>query len=184
MFQDLFGKQPLIIALDVDVHVHQKVEQLVAAGIQNIELMSFAPTVMAKIKQRFPHIKLAQGNIQTIDQLEQGNSLGINFLSSPGFLAPLAQTAQLYQMPYMPGICNMSEAMQARSMGFHDLRIAHADIKLCNLLNKYSPDLKIYPMNVDWEDIEQYLDLPNIAAIGLSDPDALQIAHIAESLQI
>ena len=84
----------------------------------------------------------------------------------------------------MPGINSISEAMQARSMGFHDLRVCPGDIKLCNLLSKYAPDLKIYPMNVHWEEIEQFLDLPNIAAIGLSDPDALQIATIAESLQI
>lgn len=184
MFQDLFGKQPLIISLDVDSVVHQKIEQLVSAGIQNIELMSYSPTVLAKTKQRFPEIKLAQGNIQTIEELEQAYILGLDFLSSPGFLAPLAQTAQIYKMPYMPGINSMSEAMQARAMGFHDLRVFPGDIKLCNLLSKYAPDLKIYPMNVHWDEIEQFLDLPNIAAIGLSDPDALQIAHIAESLQI
>ena len=184
MFQDLFGKQPLIISLDANQAVHQKIELLVHAGIQNIELMSYAPSILANAKQRFPEIKLAQGNIQTIEALEQAYALGLDFLSSPGFLAPLAQTAQIYKMPYMPGINNMSEAMQARAMGFHDLRVFPGDINLCNLLSKYAPDLKIYPMNVDWDKIEQFLDLPNIAAIGLTDPDALQIAHIAESLQI
>ena len=184
MFQDLFGKQPLIVSLEANPTVHQKIEQLANAGIQNIELMSYAPNVLAKAKQRFPEIKLAQANIQTIEALEQAHALHLDFLSSPGFLAPLAQTAQLYKMPYMPGINNMSEAMQARHYGFHDLRVFPGNLELCKLLSKYAPDLKIYPMDVDWNQIEQFLDLPNIAAISLTDPDALQIADIAESLKI
>ena len=46
------------------------------------------------------------------------------------------------------------------------------------------PQLKLYPMDIEWGLIEQFLDLPSVAAVGLSNPNDLTILQICESLHI
>lgn len=184
MFHDLFGKQPIIVSLDIDAYVEKKIELLVNAGITNIELLSCSANLVTHLRRRLPDIKIGLGNILNLEQLEMGHLMKFDFLSSPGFLPSLVNTAQVYQMNYLPGICSISEAMQAMAMGCHDVRLAPSDLKLCQNVCQYCPSLKLYPMDVDWGHIEQYLDLPSVAAVGLSNPDDLQMIQICESIQL
>jgi 2-dehydro-3-deoxyphosphogluconate aldolase/(4S)-4-hydroxy-2-oxoglutarate aldolase len=184
MFQDLFGKQPLIISLDIDAHVEQKVDELVRAGISSIELLDYSPHVLAHIRNKYPRLKIGFGNIIHMNQLETAYRLGVDFISSPGFLPSLVHTAQIYKMNYLPGIASISEGMKCIELGIDAARVCPGDLKLCNLLNKYCAPLKLFPNDVQWEEIEQFLDLPSVAAVGLANPDNLQIELIAESLQI
>lgn len=184
MFHDLFGKQPLIISLDIDAHVEHKVDILVKAGINSIELLEPSIHVLASLRKKFPTLNIGLGNIHTTSQLEQAYHLKFDFMSSPGLLSSIAKTAQVYSMKYLPGISNITQAMQCLELGLEAARVCPGDLKLCGLLNKYCSKLKLFPMDVEWEEIEQFLDLPSVAAVGLTNPDHLQIAQIAESLQI
>jgi 2-dehydro-3-deoxyphosphogluconate aldolase / (4S)-4-hydroxy-2-oxoglutarate aldolase len=184
MFNDLFGKQPLIVSLDIDAHVEQKIEQLIHAGLNAIELLQCNASMIKHLRVKHPQLKIGLGNIQTVDQLTYAYDLGLDFMSSPGFLAPLAMTANQYQMNYMPGLSHISDAMSIINLEIHHARPCPGNIELCNTLNKYFPDLKLYPMDVKWEDIELFLDLPAVAAVGLCNPDHLQMLQIAESIQI
>lgn len=184
MFHDLFGKQPIIVSLDIDAYVEKKIELLVNAGITNIELLSCSANLITRLRHRLPNIRIGLGNILTVDQLELGYQMKFDFMSSPGFMPSLVKTANVYQMPYLPGVANISEAMQAMELGCHDVRLSPNDLKACQTICQYCPTLKIYPMDVDWSLIEQYLDLPSVAAVGLTNPDDIQMIQICESIQL
>ncbi|MDQ5884021.1 MAG: 2-dehydro-3-deoxyphosphogluconate aldolase / (4S)-4-hydroxy-2-oxoglutarate aldolase [Pseudomonadota bacterium] len=184
MLNDLFGKQPLIVSLDIDTHVEQKIDKLMAAGLNAIELLQINASLVPHLRAKFPHLKIGLGNIHTVDQLMYAYSIGIDFMTSPGFYAPLMQNAAVYKMNYIPGVCHMSDAMAILNLGGHHARPCPGNLELCNLLNKYAPELKLYPMDVEWENIEQFLDLPSVAAVGLTNPDQLQMIQISESIQI
>ena len=74
--------------------------------------------------------------------------------------------------------------MQTMEHGFLHCRPCPGDLSLCNLLNQYIPHMKLYPIDIDWELIDQFLDLPSVAAVGISNPDHLQILQISESLHV
>jgi 2-dehydro-3-deoxyphosphogluconate aldolase/(4S)-4-hydroxy-2-oxoglutarate aldolase len=184
MFNDLFGKQPLIVSLDIDAHVEQKIDQLYKAGLNTIELLQANAPLVSVLKAKYPQLKIGLGNIHHVDQLTYAYEIGMDFMSSVGFDAALAKTANIYQMNYLPGVCNMSDAMNILNLGMHHARPCPGDLSLCNLLNKYAPELKLFPIDVEWEMIDQFLDLPSVAAVGLTNPDQLQLIQITESIQI
>lgn len=184
MFQALFGKQPLIVSLDLDDDLLQKVAKLTAAGLSSIELLSYSAHTISQLRKTYPQVKLGVGQILNVDELIYAHSLDVDFISTPGFLPSILKTAKIYNMPLLPGISNISDAMQTMELGFLSCRPCPGDLNLCNLLNQYIPQLKLYPMDVEWELIEQFLDLPSVAAVGISNPDQLQIMQIAESLHI
>jgi 2-dehydro-3-deoxyphosphogluconate aldolase/(4S)-4-hydroxy-2-oxoglutarate aldolase len=184
MFQDLFGNQPIIVSIDIDNEVHQKIKKLSDAGSSAIELLDCAPNLMVQLRHDFPQLKIGIGNILTLDQLEKAAELKPDFISSPGLLPSMLKTSSIYHLPFLPGISSISEAMQAMELGFYDCRICPGELDLCKRLNQYMPQLKLYPMDIEWGLIEQFLDLPSVAAVGLSNPNDLTILQICESLHI
>jgi 2-dehydro-3-deoxyphosphogluconate aldolase/(4S)-4-hydroxy-2-oxoglutarate aldolase len=184
MFNDLFGKQPLIVSLDIDAQVEQRIEQLISAGLNYIELLQANASLLKHLRTKHPKLKIGLGNIHTVEQLTDAYHMGFDFMTSPGFYAPLALTANQYHLNYIPGVSSMSDAMAILNLDIHHARPCPGNLELCIMLNKYCPQLKLYPMDIEWEDIEQFLDLPSVAAVGLSNPDHLQMLQIAESIQI
>jgi 2-dehydro-3-deoxyphosphogluconate aldolase/(4S)-4-hydroxy-2-oxoglutarate aldolase len=184
MFQDLFGKQPLIVSLDIDDEIDKKVSKLVAAGLSAFELLSYSPNHVAHLRHLYPQIKLGMGNILNVDMLEKAYELQLDFMSTPGFLPSILKTAKVYNMPLLPGVSSLSDAMQTLELGFQHCRPCPGNLELCVSLNQYIPLMKLYPTNIEWESIDQFLDLPSVAAVGLSNPDHLQIIQITESLHI
>jgi 2-dehydro-3-deoxyphosphogluconate aldolase/(4S)-4-hydroxy-2-oxoglutarate aldolase len=184
MFQDLFGKQPLIISLNLNSETDHKIANLTAAGLTAIELLDCSATYLAHLRALYPHLKIGYGGITSVDELEKAHQLQVDFMSTPGFMPSILKTASLYSMRLIPGIASIGEAMQAAELGFDDLRPCPGDLNLCRQLNQYMPQVKLYPMNIQWDLIEQFLDLPSVAAVGLTNPDPLQIMQINESLHI
>lgn len=184
MLQDLLGKQPLIVSLDMDDELQQKINQLVDAGVTTIELFSYNANTIAHLRKLYPQIKLGIGQVLTVDELEYAHSLKVDFISTPGLLPSILKTAKVYNIPLLPGVSSISDAMQILELGYYACRPCPGDLSLCNLLNQYIPQMKLYPMDIEWELIEQFLDLPSVAAVGISNPDSVQMIQIAESLHI
>jgi 2-dehydro-3-deoxyphosphogluconate aldolase/(4S)-4-hydroxy-2-oxoglutarate aldolase len=156
----------------------------VEAGLSSIELLTYSANTIAHLRKTYPQIKLGVGQVLNVDQLEYAHALQVDFISTPGFLPSILKTAKVYNMPLLPGVSNISDAMQTLELGYSACRPCPGDLHLCNLLNQYIPQMKLYPMDIEWELIEQFLDLPSVAAVGISNPDQLQIMQIAESLNI
>lgn len=167
--------QSIIIALDVDALLFDKLQQIDKAGFSVVEInTSDKKTLTSAIKQ-FPALRIGAGNVTSIEQLESCYEAGVHFITSPGFLPAIAQTASVYSVHYLPGIATISEAMQALNFGCTHLRPFPADLAFCTLLNKYLPLLRLYPAELEWDEVEHFLNLPAVAAVSVINPEKKQL---------
>lgn len=181
MFDKLSDTQSIIISLDVDVFLFDKLKHVVQAGFSVVEINSSEPTLFQKALADFPSLRIGAGNITNSQQIEDCHQAGVHFITSPGFLPTLAQTAAMYSINYLPSIATISEAMAAMALGYHNVRVFPANLSLCAILNKSLPLLRLFPAEVEWEHVEHFLNLPAVAAVSLLNPEIKQLKQIQES---
>lgn len=172
----IFEEQSIIIALDVDALLFDKIERAAAAGYSVIEINGVEPFMLERVLTEFPHLKIGVGNVVTAQQLEHAHQAGAHFVTSPGFLPVLVQTAQIYSINYIPGIATLSEAMQVFALSCHYVRPFPASLSMCNLLSKYLPLLRLLPAEVELDEAEHFLNLPAVAAVSVINPEVRMLA--------
>ena len=179
MTDKLFGNQSIIVTLDVDAFLFDRLKQIGQAGFSVVEINCSEPGLLQKILQDFPSLRIGAGNIINTQQLEDCYQAGVHFVSSPGFLPAIAQTAAIYSINYLPGIATISEAMQVIALGYHQARPYPANLSFCASLNKYLPTLRLFPAEVEWDEAEHYLSLPAVAAISIINPEANHLTALS-----
>ena len=65
--------------------------------------------------------------------------------------------------------------MQAVSLGCMNVRPFPANLSFCTLLNKYLPQLRLFPAEIEWDEVEHFLNLPAVAAVSLINPEIKQL---------
>lgn len=178
----LLGNQSIIISLDVDSLLFERLAQIADAGFSLVEINSTDTTLLKQAIAHYPSIKIGAAGITEVQQLENCYHAGVHFASSPGYLSSIAQTATVYSMNYLPGIATISEAMAAMSVGLTHIRPFPADLAFCTMLNKCLPKLKLFPAEIEWEEAEHFLNLPAVAAVGISNPNTKQLEALAASI--
>ncbi|KGP64175.1 multidrug DMT transporter permease [Legionella norrlandica] len=185
IIEKLLGNQSVIIALDIDNFLFDRLDHISDSGFDLVEINSTDANLLAKIKDQYPTLKIGASGIIDTQQLEQCYQAGVLFASSPGFLPPVAQTASVYSMCYFPGVATLSEAMAAIHLGFQQVRPCPANQVFCNMLNKYLPKLSLFPTEIEWNEAEHYLNIPTVAAVVIHNPDKKQLnalANLAHSI--
>jgi 2-dehydro-3-deoxyphosphogluconate aldolase / (4S)-4-hydroxy-2-oxoglutarate aldolase len=180
----LLGNQSIIVSLDVDNFLFDRLQQIIEAGFSLIEINSTEEKLLSQIIKQFPHIKIGAGGIINTEQLEQCYRAGVHFTSSPGFLPALAQTASIYSMNYLPGVATVSEAMAAMHLGYKQVRPFPANLAFCTLLNKALPELRLYPAEIEWDEAEHFLNLPVVSAISIQNPNKKQLTALSSGLMV
>lgn len=179
MTEKMFCNQSIIITLDVDALLFNRLQQVHDHGFSIVEINSHDQSLLSRIIQTFPTLRVGAGNVITIQQLETCYQAGVHFVSSPGFLASIAQTASVYSMNYLPGVATPSEAMQVMSLGYQQARPYPATLSFCALLNKALPTLRLFPAEIEWDEVEPYLSLPSVAAISVLNPENAQLLALS-----
>lgn len=175
MMDNLIDTQSIIITLDVDELLFDKLEKIVQAGYSVVEINSVDQSLLTKVMQSFPMLRIGAGNIIDTQQLENCYHAGVAFITSPGFLPAIAQTANIYSINYLPGVATLSEAMQAMALGCHHVRPYPANFTLCMMLSKSLPLMRLFPAEVEWEEAEHYLDLPAVTAVSVLNPEVTRL---------
>ncbi|CEG56456.1 bifunctional 4-hydroxy-2-oxoglutarate aldolase/2-dehydro-3-deoxy-phosphogluconate aldolase [Legionella fallonii] len=178
------GNQSVIVSLDVDNFLFQRLEQVIDAGFSLIEINSTEQKLLSKIMNQYPSIKIGAGSIIDTQQLENCYKAGVHFAASPGFLPEIAQTANVYSMNYIPGVATISEAMAAMSLGYQQVRPFPAHLAFCTVLNKCFPNLSLFPAEIEWEEAEHFLNLPAVAAVSIHNPDKKQLAALSSGMLV
>ena len=166
----LMGTQSVMITLDVDALLFEKLEQIADAGFTMVEINCSKQTLLQQVLQHFPQLRIGAGNIMSTQELENSYNAGVHFATSPGFLPAIAQTAAIYSMNYIPGVATLSEAMHAIASGCQHVRPFPAHLGFCTLLNKCMPMLRLFPAEVEWEEAEHFLNLPSVSAVSILNP--------------
>jgi len=174
----LLGNQSVIISLDADHLLFDKLKQINEAGFNLVEVNTTDPQLLTRVINDYPDLKVGAGGIVNIQQLENTYEAGVHFASSPGFLPTIAQTAMIYAMNYLPGVATLSEAMAAADLGYQQVRPYPAHLSFCSALNRWLPDLKLVPAEIDWKDTEHFLNIPAVAAFGIHNPDPKQLSAL------
>ncbi|WP_115710531.1 bifunctional 4-hydroxy-2-oxoglutarate aldolase/2-dehydro-3-deoxy-phosphogluconate aldolase [Legionella sainthelensi] len=178
----LLGNQSVIISLDVDNFLFERLEQIQQAGFNLVEINSTDQKLLEQAIKHCPSIKIGAGNIIDTQQLENCYQAGVHFATSPGYLPAIAQTANVYSMNYLPGVATISEAMAAMSLGYMNVRPFPAELTFCTLLNKCLPHIRLFPAEIEWEEAEHFLYLPAVAAVSIHNPDAKQLSALTASI--
>jgi 2-dehydro-3-deoxyphosphogluconate aldolase/(4S)-4-hydroxy-2-oxoglutarate aldolase len=181
MFDKLSGAQSVIITLDVDAFLFDKLKHISQAGFTVTEINTSEPTLFKKVLTDFPNLRIGAGNITSSQQLEDCYQAGVHFVTSPGFLSTLAQAASMYSINYLPSIATISEGMAAIALGCHHVRVFPANLSLCTILNKSLPLLRLFPAEIEWDYVEHFLNLPAVAAVSVLNPEIQQLTHIHEA---
>lgn len=178
----LLSNQSIIVSLDVDNLLFDRLQQIIEAGFSLVEINSTEEQLLSQIIKQFPAVKIGAGGIITTQQLEQCYQAGVHFASSPGFLPSIAQTASIYSMNYLPGVATISEAMAAMSIGYHQVRPFPANLAFCTLLNKCLPELNLYPAEIEWDEAEHFLNLPAVSAVSIHNPNKKQLSALSSGI--
>ncbi|KTC65769.1 keto-hydroxyglutarate aldolase [Legionella adelaidensis] len=182
--EKLLGSQSVIVTLDVDAFLMEKLQQIVAGGFTVVEVNSVDPVLIQKIVTAFPSLKIGAGNIIDPHQLEVCYQAGAHFITSPGLLSSISQTANVYGITYLPGVATLSEAMQAMTLGCFNVRPYPANLTFCTLVNKALPLLRLFPAEVEWEEAEHFLNLPSVAAVSILNPETKQLRTLSSGILV
>lgn len=175
----LFDHQSIIISLDVDNTLVERLKIISLSGFKFIEINSQDASLLHSLLNQFPDLKIGVGNIISVQQLEECGQAGFHFTSSPGFLPAIAQTAAVYSLNYFPGIATLSEAMQVMALGYLQAKPYPASLAFCALLNKNFPTLRLFPSEIEADEIEHYFTLPAVTAVSVLNPVKKQISNLA-----
>lgn len=178
----LYGSQSVIVTLDVDALLFERLRQIEQAGFTVVEINSHDKSLLKKILTDFPALRVGAGNVINTQQLEDCYQAGMHFVSSPGFLPAMAQTAAVYSINYLPGVATASEAMHLLSLGYHQARPYPANLSFCALLNKYLPMLRLFPAEIEWDEAEHYLSLPSVAAVSILNPEREHLKSLSSGI--
>ncbi len=182
LMDKLIGSQSIIITLDVDTLLLKKLKYIADIGFSVVEINCVEKKILSDVLNDFPMLQIGASNIINIPQLEACYQAGVHFITSPGFLPSIAQTAAVYDINYIPGVATLSEAMGAMEMGCQQVRPFPANLAFCTLLNKSIPLLSLYPGEIEWEDAELFLNLPSVRAVSINNPDIQHLQSLSDAL--
>lgn len=171
----------IIVNLDIDESLTSRLSQVIKAGFSTVEINSSDTDTLKKLVSQFSETRIGAGNIISTQQLENCYHAGVSFVSSPGFLPAIAQTAAIYSIDYIPGVATISEAMQAYALGCKKVRPYPANLVFCASLCKTIPTLNLYPAEVEWDEAEHYLSLPSVKAISILNPQIKQLEAMSHT---
>ncbi len=182
MMEKTTDNQSIIITLDIDDLLFQKLQQIADLGFSAVEINCIDQSLLTSTLYHFPMLRIGAGNILTTQQLEESYQAGAHFATSPGFLPEIAQTASIYSINYLPGVATLSEAMQAAALGCQHVRPFPANLTFCTLLNKYLPLLRLYPAEIEWDEVDHFLNLPSVASVSVINPEAKQLQSLSPAV--
>ncbi len=182
MTDNSINSNSIIISLDVNALLFNKLAEIAKSKFTMVEINSSEPTILEKAINDFPNLQIGAGNVVNSQQLEDSCKARVRFITSPGFLPTLAQTAEIYAVKYIPGISTISEGMQALAIDCHNVKIYPSNIELCKVLNNTLPLLRLFPTGINIADATKYLSIPAVAAVVVANPDIEELKNLSNTL--
>lgn len=163
-----------VIALEEVEKAAPLANALQDGGCRVAEMTMRTPNALAcmqAMKQACPEMIIGMGTLKTPQDVTRVVDTGADFLVSPGLTPALADALQHGSRPALPGVATLSEAMQAREMGFEALKFFPAEqsggAAWLKSVSGPNPELVFCPTgSISRELALDYLKLPNVACVG------------------
>ena len=147
---------------------------LAAGGLRILEVTLRTPIAvegLRRIANEVPEAVVGAGTVMTPAQGQEAVAAGARFLVSPGITPRLIQAADIWRVPFLPGIATPSEAMALADLGYRVLKFFPAEpsggtATLKALAAPLQGTLFCPTGGIDLEKARQYLTLPNVVTVG------------------
>ncbi|MES2142091.1 MAG: bifunctional 4-hydroxy-2-oxoglutarate aldolase/2-dehydro-3-deoxy-phosphogluconate aldolase [Pseudomonadota bacterium] len=173
---DILNKSRIIpvIVIDKVEHAIPLAKTLVNAGFSILEITlrtACALEAIQKIATGVPSAIVGAGTIINRKQLAQAKTAGAKFAVSPGLSEQLVFGAKEQNLPYLPGIATVSEALSAYELGLTHVKFFPAEsmggIKTIAAISEVLPTLQFCPTGgVNLINLTNYLKLPSVPCVG------------------
>jgi 2-dehydro-3-deoxyphosphogluconate aldolase / (4S)-4-hydroxy-2-oxoglutarate aldolase len=174
--QAILGRVPVVpvLTIEADTDAVGLAKALVAGGLNVLEITLRTPAAMTAIRaivNAVPGVIVGAGTILDADQGSKAIHSGAKFLVSPGITPSLAQAAERWPVPFLPGVATASEAMALRDLGYRVLKFFPAEaaggVSALKGLGAPLADLLFCPTGgVDAAKAPAYLALSNVITVG------------------
>ena len=119
----------------------------------------------------FPDMDIGAGTVINGGQCERALAAGAKFIVSPGLSEEVAAVCKRADVPYYPGCVTPTEIVRALELGISTVKFFPASVyggaKALKALAGPFPQVKFIPTGgVNYENLEDYLSLGNVAAVG------------------
>lgn len=147
---------------------------LVSGGLRVLEITlrtEVALEALRAIAREVPDAIVGAGTVLNARQFDQARQAGARFIVSPGCTPALATAASAWELPFLPGVQTVSEAMALSERGFTLLKLFPADTAggLGWLKSVAAPlaGLRFCPTGgIGPDTAPAYLSLANVACVG------------------
>lgn len=130
-----------------------------------------AAQAIEKVTKAFPDMLVGAGTIVSAEQVDQAVEAGARFIVSPGLSEQVVLRCRERGIPCLPGCVTASEIMKAMEMGLKLVKFFPAEssggANAVKALSAPFPEVKFIPTGgINLANVQQYLDLPCVAACG------------------
>ena len=150
------------------------VETLCEAGLRVVEFTlrsAAALESIAQARKNVPGVTIGAGTVLLPSHMRAAHAAGADFAVSPGATDALAAAAAELEIPYLPGVGTVSEAMRLLARDFTCLKLFPAEacggVGFLRAVAKVIPSARFCPTGgIDRASVGRYLELPNVACVG------------------
>lgn len=146
---------------------------LVSGGIPVAEVTFRTANAAEAIRRmaEIPDLLVGAGTVLSPAQVDEAVGAGARFIVSPGLSRAVIDRSREHQIPVIPGAVTPSEIMAALELGLTTLKFFPADIYggVAALRALHAPfgQVNFIPTGgASAANLEEYLALPNVAAVG------------------
>jgi 2-dehydro-3-deoxyphosphogluconate aldolase/(4S)-4-hydroxy-2-oxoglutarate aldolase len=147
---------------------------LVNGGLTVLEITlrsEYGLSAIKQLKQALPEAIIGAGTVLTPKQYEACIEAGADFIVSPGFTAELLHHGSQSNVPLLPGIATVSEAMEAMALGYRRFKLFPAavvgGIDFLKAIGGPISELKFCPTGgIKPTNAANYLALNNVMCVG------------------
>src|SRR5688572_23329314 len=143
-------------------------------GLNLIEITLRTPAaveVIRRMSKEVREVNVGAGTVLDPDDAAKAIAAGARFIVSPGMTPRLLEAAETWPIPYLPGAATASEAMALADLGYRVLKFFPAvpagGASYLKALAAPLPGITFCPTGgIDAGNAEEFLALPNVAAVG------------------
>ncbi|RUO43402.1 bifunctional 4-hydroxy-2-oxoglutarate aldolase/2-dehydro-3-deoxy-phosphogluconate aldolase [Idiomarina aquatica] len=174
--KDIFARATIIPVMTVD-NVESAVElgrKLYKQGFEVLEVTlrtSAAIHAIEEMRRELPHALVGAGTVLNDEQLQSVIAAGAQFAISPGATDALLKAGAAADIPLIPGVATVSEAMNGMQYGYTEFKLFPAEavggVKLLKAISAPLADITFCPTGgINEANYKDYLALPNVACVG------------------
>lgn len=173
---DILNKNRIIpvIVIDKVEHAIPLAKTLVNSGFTVLEITLRTDCALEAIQQIASEVQNAivgAGTVVNPEQLSQAKNARAQFAVSPGLNKQLVFEAKKQNLPYLPGIATVSEALLAYELDLTNVKFFPAEIlggiKTLSAISEVLPTLRFCPTGgINPNNLRNYLALDCVPCIG------------------